>query len=199
MKNFVYLHGFNSAASPNSEKVKMLKTLGNVYTPTYDSFAAYDEILDNLQKDVSDIDSPIFVGTSLGAYWAMVLSESWYAPAVLINPLLRPVEWFWPRIGQDYVNYKTGRYQTVTVECARSYAGAGLLSFLDDSHFRPLILLDERDEVLNSAKTLESLGELDDDAYFMIHSFAGGNHRFAHMKQALNSIEEYTNLCELSV
>ena len=194
--NIIYLHGFNSGPNPHSEKNKLLGTFGTLHCLKYDSFAPHEDVYSELLTQIESIEDPVFVGTSLGAYWAQVFGEAWCAPSVLINPLMNPAKYFHARRGERILNTKTSRSQTVTEEMAKSYIGQSLVTYLDDAAIAPLVLLDTEDEVLDSYRTAETFRSLGDDATFMIHMFEGGNHRFAHMKEAILPIQKYINLAQ---
>lgn len=85
----MYLHGYGS--SPDSDKVKDLRKRYEVVSPsipvTYRD--AYREIYDAIVE--CSIDSNILlVGTSLGGYWATIMSRMYSLPALIINPSCDP-------------------------------------------------------------------------------------------------------------
>ena len=89
-KKIVYFHGYGS--TPNSDKVKSLSEYVDVYAPSipvkYEEAKVYlEQFLNNI--DFSDV---VFVGTSLGGYWATVMAEQFGVPAVIINPSCKPAE-----------------------------------------------------------------------------------------------------------
>ena len=55
------------------------------------------------------------MGSSLGGYYATYLSEFYQAPAVLINPAVRPYELWESRLGENR-NYHSGEIHVVTRE-----------------------------------------------------------------------------------
>ena len=185
---FFYLHGFNSDADRSSDKVQLLQTIGEVILLSYDSFATYDNILRSLidSVQVDPHENPVFVGTSLGGFYAAELGKHYGLPSVLINPAWNPYEVLAKFRGQTLTNYKNGAVKTLERESTGRYTGIG---FVPDRRNLPLVLLDEDDELLDSKATRE---------HFMsmrcpVVLFEGGCHRFKHMKEALPHIEEYTH------
>lgn len=108
----IYLHGFGSSGS--SAKVDALK----------DKFGADQVFAPNLPIDPSEVavligekvrdwyktraldDKLVFVGTSLGAFYASFFGHTYDAPAVIVNPSVRPNESLTYKVGKN-VNHVT--------------------------------------------------------------------------------------------
>ncbi len=98
MKTVVYFHGYGS--SPNSKKVNDLRSLGNVVIAiNYGDYIdqTLEDTLRHIDKQLpQDSEEPeIFVGTSLGGYFAFQMAEyraskGIYHPTLLINPSIDP-------------------------------------------------------------------------------------------------------------
>lgn len=75
-----------------------------------------DAVYDILRDIVENAKSfpLVFVGTSLGGFWANVASQRWDAPCVLVNPSPSPSRFLENQVGQDLKNYVTGKPFTVT-------------------------------------------------------------------------------------
>jgi predicted esterase YcpF (UPF0227 family) len=107
----IYFHGFGG--SGNSPKVDALKEQfgeDNVYAPDLpiDPFEVNQLVeskVDDWHRSRKD-DKLIFVGTSLGAFYASYFAHAYDAPAVLVNPSVRPNESLRNRLGQN-TNYVT--------------------------------------------------------------------------------------------
>ncbi|MFA7408576.1 MAG: YqiA/YcfP family alpha/beta fold hydrolase [Anaerolineaceae bacterium] len=191
MHTFVYLHGFNSAFNHESDKVQLLQNLGHTLGITYDTFLGYEEIRGSLKSRVGYLDNPVFVGTSLGGYWAAKMGEELFAPSVIINPCWDPHSALKKYVGIPQTNYVTGEKDILSPTVPASYVYKHL-SGKRNVYLNPLVLLDEGDEVISSKETAKQLR-----GYPMI-SFPGGNHRFVHMEEALPRITEYLNHCALA-
>lgn len=87
----IYFHGYGS--SPNTDKVTELrKHFSEVHAFPIDvdpdkSLPYLEEEIDHILASSINSEKPlVFVGTSLGAWYAGRLAKLYYTPAVLINP-----------------------------------------------------------------------------------------------------------------
>lgn len=191
MTTIVYLHGFNSAFSPDNEKVRALSTLGRVVGVNYNSCDTYDNIYRSLHKALShyDRDELLLVGTSLGGFWAAEMASALSCFSVIINPCYAPGKMLEKYIGPQ-VNHVTKQKRTFTEEAVLSYGFRTIHTAA--YHYLPLVLLDMEDEVIDSTKSLEIFQT------FPIQYWKGGSHRFDHIQEALPHIEKHLNYCLLA-
>jgi hypothetical protein len=91
----VYFHGY--ASSPNSDKVDRLRSAGfDVYSFPIDvnpdiSLPALRDSIDQMLVGYNDYDTRVvFVGTSLGAWYASVMGVEYDVFSILINPSFAP-------------------------------------------------------------------------------------------------------------
>lgn len=188
--NFVYMHGFNSAFDPTSEKIQELFKIGHVHGVTYNTFETYGKIYEEILPQVpEDADGLTFVGTSLGGYWAAVMARVFGCPSIIANPVVEPQVTLKKYVGKELFNYQTGEVKKLDAKVIESYPTEVAFSNSTDDWFLPLVLLDMGDDVINSQKTRKLLS-----GYPMI-CWEEGNHRFEHMKEAVNPIQEYLNHC----
>jgi len=97
-KVVVYFHGYNS--SPHTDKVARLSKESSFFTYAFpihiDPRVACEELtdkIDNLLVEMYNQDIKlIFVGTSLGGWWASKLASEYDCEAVVINPSANPKE-----------------------------------------------------------------------------------------------------------
>lgn len=96
-KTIIYFHGYGS--SPLSTKVGELKKAfpdSDIFAPAIDIDyrKAFRNLLDFIDEVmVTDLEKPtkvIFIGTSLGAYWAAKMASIYAVKAILINPSVDP-------------------------------------------------------------------------------------------------------------
>jgi predicted esterase YcpF (UPF0227 family) len=93
-KIVIYCHGYNSA--PNSSKTERLSAEFETHAWHIDvdpsvSILFLEKMIDNLLLDhINEDIQLVFVGTSLGAWYAARLAESYGAKSVLINPSIDP-------------------------------------------------------------------------------------------------------------
>jgi len=86
MRDIIVIHGF--ASSGNSIKSKFIKKeFGSaVKTPSLPSIPEKDiEILEKIIQDCSD---PLLIGSSLGGFYSLYMSQKYNLDSILINPLL---------------------------------------------------------------------------------------------------------------
>jgi predicted esterase YcpF (UPF0227 family) len=188
MTTFVYLHGFNSAFSPENDKVKSLSSLGTVIGVSYDSYGTYDNIRSYLINEILqyDLDELVIVGTSLGGFWAAELGSALSLPSVIINPCYDPTNMLQKYVGPQK-NYLTLQETSFELLSALSYANRKTYEL--DFSYLPLVLLDMGDEVIDSFETLRLF-----KGFPTVH-WLTGSHRFDHMKDALEDISLYSNRC----
>lgn len=184
--NYVYLHGFNSAYDPLSTKVQELNKIGKVFGVTYNTFGTYQEIVDEISSQVPDSDELVFVGTSLGGFWAAEMARKFGVPSVIINPCTDPRVMLQKYVGIAQTNYINGEVNTLTTESVNSYPGSGISRA---GHYLPLVLLDMGDDVIDSFQTQKDL-----EGFPMIH-WEEGSHRFDHIQDATKHIQSYVNHC----
>jgi hypothetical protein len=119
----IYFHGFGSTG--NSAKTRSLKAMfGNdtVWCPDLPvSPSDVVELVDSFITNHTD-DRIIFVGTSLGGFYANYFAQLYHVPAVLINPSTEPHITIEHRIGQQFFNYVTNKPFQVTLADAAYYA-----------------------------------------------------------------------------
>lgn len=97
-KLIVYFHGFGS--SPNTDKVVRLKKEADFEVYAFPINIDYDVSIKELEHNIdmmlaTDPEQPVklvFVGTSLGGWWAKKMSKMYQCKAVVINPSVAPNE-----------------------------------------------------------------------------------------------------------
>lgn len=162
-KLIYYFHGFGSNA--NSDKIQRIEDFfgGSADVMSYDininPEIAFDElserIMDDLVGRIHSNDNIIFIGTSLGAYWAYRLAVSFGVTCVMLNPSLNPKE-------------SLKKYNVPSTVCDM-YEGIHTLNKV-----YPLcrVYIAENDEVIDYAKFKPFLDSVD------VVRVAGESHRF---------------------
>lgn len=115
MSTLIYIHGFNS--SPLSQKANSLKTWlqqqqpeVNMLIPQLPCYPA--EAIALLQDLVTaHVGERIgLLGSSLGGYFAIWLSQKFNLPAVIVNPAVRPFDLFQHYLGEQVNPYTNELY-----------------------------------------------------------------------------------------
>ena len=190
MPTVIYLHGFASVG--NSEKSKRLvERFGaeNVIAPDLpmDPDAAIDAITDAI-TDRLDHANPlplIFVGTSLGGFYAQYMADIHSAPSVLVNPAVNPAKSLEPMLGKN-TNFTTGKTFTLSEEhLDKLSALQGIMKTFPYQKQIELFLAKD-DAVLDYRDALASIQKPNS-----VTVFEDGGHRFeAHWDEAMDKIEE---------
>lgn len=120
MATIVYLHGFASVGdSAKSQAIRAAFPDTTVIAP--DLPVDPDQVIEIVTGLVNDALKThpqagplIFVGTSLGGFWANYFAHDYHARAVLVNPSLMPSDTLYRALEKPTVNHKTGMPVTVT-------------------------------------------------------------------------------------
>lgn len=176
--NILYVHGFGSRFDPNSDKVNQLSKLGHVYGISVDHTNPSQALAD-VARMLIDNDIDLMVGTSMGGWLVNQAALIYEVPFVAINPCVDPAKMLKKYDGAGVDHYGKEYYLDPAVrEAMPPFSETGI----------GIILLDLGDEVIDSLGTLILYS-----AHYEIHCFEGGNHRFAHMADALPHIEKFQN------
>ena len=168
MKKIIYLHGYGS--SNKSIKSIELKQYFDVLCPNIP--IKYDEAFKFLTIYLKDKTDYILVGTSLGGYWAGVMSELFHIPAVLINPSCDPQS--------TLINYKNENLDEIELS---KYKSLSLTNAI------PRIVLLAKDDNIIDYKIAETrLSPISD-----VKLFDTGGHRFNDINKISFYINELSN------
>jgi len=179
--NIFYIHGFNSGTK--LERLELLTDLlgTKVKGLAYDSASTFEENLQALEVMINPEEYNIFIGTSLGAYYAQYLAEATDSMSVLINPSLHPQETLKKYFGTN-INYATGEQYELTSKVVDSY------DYRPSFSTETLCILASGDEVLDSFKTQEQLENLCE--VIMVN---GGEHSFSQYEEVADDIFRFIN------
>jgi predicted esterase YcpF (UPF0227 family) len=123
MSTIVYLHGFASSGySPKSQALIDRFGVDSVYHP--DLPIDPDEtikVVSNIVKNAKSFPI-VFVGTSLGGFWAHYFAHKYDAKCVLINPSVSPDITMQKRVNQPVKHYKTNEDIIVTNHMVNRFA-----------------------------------------------------------------------------
>jgi predicted esterase YcpF (UPF0227 family) len=185
----LYFHGFKSS-SDSGKAQEFKKFIENKTSQTKiiipdlaDDFKEANKQIEGLiSKNAPNI---LFMGSSLGGYYALYFAQLYKSKSVLINPAIAPLNDFEIHLGKNE-NYATGNKFTISkddISYVRSLHHKKILSPKNN-----LILLESGDEILNYVES---------SSYFRgsyIDIFYGGNHSYTSIKEKFTKIKDFFNL-----
>ncbi|MFY9178268.1 MAG: YqiA/YcfP family alpha/beta fold hydrolase [Venatoribacter sp.] len=176
-QKIVYLHGFASHWNPQAPKVKQLAPLGQVSGFNLNYCQSAQALVQKALVQAYSISPTLLVGCSMGAWLAAEMAPWLGIPFVALNPCIEPSRTLQKFKGQG-IDFNQQPYH-LKQEHIESYENINLIG-------EGIVFLDEEDELLNSQETKEVL-----EPIYPIISFAGGNHRFAHVPETLPHIQQW--------
>jgi hypothetical protein len=188
-KTILYFHGF--ASSSNSNKAKVLK---NYITRNYKNAEIIIPDIDNnfklavnqIHDLIDNAKHPIvFIGSSLGGYYASYFSSKFKTKSVLINPAIPPLKDFEMYLGENE-NYSTGEKFIITPEDIRYIRKMSYKKYSNAEN--TYVLLESGDEVLNYKETTKYFsGSYLDIIY-------GGSHSYESLDEKLKNIVNFIEI-----
>jgi len=174
--NIMYIHGFGSKFSSESNKSVALKSIGELYGFDYDTSEYANVNLHKMTEFANSNKIDIVLGTSLGGWYASQLGRILDIPFVSINPATEPHITLnaYEGEGIDYYNRKYNLSKDV-IDNYWSFDTSG----------DGLVLLETGDEVIDYKKTLSFLSN---SKSITTHVRVGGNHRYEGIKESLGII-----------
>lgn len=181
----IYIHGFGSSGKAN--KAQLLRTYCQENTirfiapslPTIPDLAI--QTLSELIESYEDREPVYLMGSSLGGYYALYLSDKYNLKAVLINPAVNAPETLGRAIGHGVNYYDNSAYEwnESHLEMLESY------EIEEPNLDNILLLLQKGDEVLDYEEALDCL----EGAKMIVEE--GGNHSFEGLDRHLESIKRF--------
>jgi predicted esterase YcpF (UPF0227 family) len=180
----VYFHGFGS--SGDSEKSQALKAKfgeDNVWSPDFPLDAR--EVTSMVYDYVRSVkDYPIiFMGTSLGGFYANYFAQKFDCKCVLVNPAINPGQSLSKALGENK-NYASGLTFELTQQHLDKWnAMTDDIIDVDGALINLFVALD--DEVIDAEKMLAAFPH-----YHYRKTFETGGHRFsAHWPEVVDFVE----------
>ena len=124
MSTVMYFHGFASVGS--GSKVDLLKTTlleTKIVSPNL-PFEPNQviEVVDATIQPLLPMSFPlVFVGTSLGGFWAYYFSQLYDAKCVLVNPQISPSNSFKSKVSTIHKNYHTNEPLEITLNSINQF------------------------------------------------------------------------------
>ena len=189
VKTILYFHGF--ASSSDSDKAKLIKNHISkiskdikIFTPDLSNNfqEANNQIIELIKNNEKDI---VFMGSSLGGYYANFFADINNAKAILINPAIPPLKGFEEYRGENE-NYSTGEKFNVYKEDIKFLRSLVVKEFNNQKNL--LVLLESGDEVLNYAEAVKYFKGSNIDITF------GGSHSYESMANKLEKIVKFLEI-----
>ena len=188
-KTILYFHGF--ASSSNSNKAKILKKYisknyknAEIIIPDIDNnfklaVNQIHDLIDNAKHPI------VFIGSSLGGYYASYFSSKFKTKSVLINPAIPPLKDFEMYLGENE-NYSTGEKFVITPEDIRYIRKMSYKKYANAKN--TYVLLESGDEVLNYKDAAKYFsGSYLDIIY-------GGSHSYESLDEKLKNIVNFIEI-----
>ena len=189
VKTILYFHGF--ASSSDSDKAKIIKKHISkvskkikIFTPDLsnefkEANSQIQELINENKKDF------VFMGSSLGGYYANFYGNIYNSKVILINPAIPPLKGFEEYLGENE-NYSTGEKFIVTKEDIKFLRTLVAKKFNNQNN--SLILLESGDEVLDYIDTAKYFKGSNIDITF------GGNHSYESIANKLEKIVKFLEI-----
>ena len=117
-----YVHGFNSGAGSSSGRL-LARQLGvEVHPLEYSSDGMFADNFESLKQQVNTHGDgfDVLVGTSMGGFYALMLSQAMLTPCVAFNPVVEPRRQLRQFLGRN-VNFVTQKAYDFTEAMLDSY------------------------------------------------------------------------------
>ncbi|MEJ6767760.1 MAG: YqiA/YcfP family alpha/beta fold hydrolase [Gammaproteobacteria bacterium] len=188
-KTILYFHGFKSSSKSSKAQsiknfiAKNAKNTKIIIPDLDDNFQnAHNQIEELIRLSGSNI---VFMGSSLGGYFASYFSQKLKKKAVLINPAVHPLKDFEVHLGENE-NYSSGNKFNISskeISFVRTLSYKKLLTPND-----LLILLESGDEILKYNKSASYFSGAYIDIVF------GGNHSYSSFKSKFHKIQKFLDI-----
>ena len=189
IKNIFYFHGFASSADSTKALVFqnfIKKRFPNVqlHVPNIDNSIekSFVQLEDLVNKNSTN---KLFMGSSLGGFYASYFAEKYNSKAVLINPASNPYRGMKMYLGKN-INYSTNEEFYLTKEDLAVLEEKNVFSINNPSNY--LVLVETGDEVIPFKYTLE---------FYKGCNFCvvnGGSHSFDSFQDKLEIIASFLEI-----
>lgn len=158
MPTIIYLHGFASSGT-GAKSAALAAVYGEDHVHAPDLPISPDNvksIVDDIVRNITNFPL-VFVGTSLGGFWANYFAQLYDAPCVIVNPSTTPSVNMLGRVGQPMINYKTGDMITVTLDDVAAYVRCEVEAAEDFNGALVNLFVARDDDVIDCESTLKRL------------------------------------------
>lgn len=193
--NVLYIHGFNS--SPLSIKAEQTKAFLianhpeiNFHCPQLaNSPRVVISQLEKIIEQGSTSSTWLFIGSSLGGYFASYLADKYQTLAVLVNPAIKPYELLVDYLGEQINPYTGMSYQVTKAHVAELKALEPRAPKCDSAQKNNyLVMVQTGDEVLDYQQAVEKY------QHCRLIVEQGGDHSFIGFADKLPIIADFLQL-----
>ena len=188
-KNIFYFHGFASSANSTKAEafndfIKKKFTNIHLYIPNIDNSIekSFIQLEDLVEENKGD---RLFIGSSLGGFYASYFAEKFDSKAVLINPASNPYVGMEMYLGKN-TNYSTNEEFYLTKKDLEILKLNNVSKIKSPSNY--LVLIETGDDVIPFKYTLDFYSGCN----FCIVN--GGSHSFDSFKEKLEIISKFMEL-----
>lgn len=181
----IYIHGF--ASSGNARKARETKEYFHNKKVLSPDLYVEPEISYSILKDIiRDVGDKVnLIGSSLGGFYAMLLSAKYGNKAVLINPAVEAHKSLSSYIG-EHTNYDTGKKFQWTQEYVNQLKNLYNQYFKFIKQTNLFLLLSKDDELIDHSITKKTFPNSK-----IILEYDNCGHQFTRYKEALPEIEKF--------
>ena len=189
IKTLIYFHGFASSSESNKANViksYLSKKLNKTYIYIPDLNNNFQKAIKETNSFIDECDKPIlFMGSSLGGYYASYYADIYKSKAIVINPAIPPLKNFEQYLGENE-NYSTGEKFIITPQDIKFLRS--LEPNKSNNHKNLLVLLESGDVVLNYNDTISYYSGSHIDVCF------GGSHSYESIDKKLEKILHFIKI-----
>jgi predicted esterase YcpF (UPF0227 family) len=185
LRHYFYLHGFNSNAEGRTAQ-ELKKHYGEDITAISYDYINANEAHRQIEAAVLPLRQThemIFIGTSLGGFWANYFAQVYRQKCILVNPSLNPSVSLQKYLGEN-INFNTGGKRILTLENCDCYANYEIP--LDKTIVRTT-LLGTKDELISYKETAVKL-----EGTYIILTNEG--HRVENLQGLIRAIDAIAKL-----
>jgi predicted esterase YcpF (UPF0227 family) len=182
----LYIHGF--ASSAHSHKVGVLRRhFDEVYCPSLSHIPTL--AIETLSEFIHALaEPPMLIGSSLGGYYALYLSQHHDLPAILINPVVGMQAPLAQVVGMNHHYYDGSRFE-FTEEHLKSLAR---YACPQPDEEKLMVMVEMGDELINHRRTLAALPDAQHEVT------KGGNHAYSGFEGKMSTIRKFIEGFEIS-
>ena len=190
IKSIFYFHGFMSSSDSTKAQIfkeYIVKNHKNIKLYIPNIADKFTEAIPQLNKLIEESNSNemVFMGSSLGGFFATHYAECFKSKAVVINPAIKPSDGLKMYLG-DNENYANGNKFELTKDDIDAIKALEVDFIKNPKNY--LLLCESDDEVLNYLDAVRFYKASYQDISF------GGDHSYSRFKEKLEIIKKFIKI-----